>query len=311
MNQCIVPPSYYYFRSKFLKMKQIFLLISILTIGSNLYGQIYGNGTLVSKNVKIQGLTDIDIELNANVILDYSANESISIVSDENVIEFIQINIENGRMRIDQKMWIEPSSLPIIKIGCPSLRYIYQGTHSSTFVKNVNIPDLKLAGNVGEITLEGVVDNLYIEIDGTDLNLENLVVGEMYIAEHSEGNVVVNKNGQLSKVDLSNTNLNWVDNSQKDNNASITKKPKVDRERKVKYIEFEIRNNSLKRSHFYVKGPNGRGGTFSYGFSMLPQTKRDENWSIGTKVYQEGKNGKLTKLLTIKADDEGKILDLY
>ncbi|MHA7057317.1 hypothetical protein ACWGOQ_0008875 [Aquimarina sp. M1] len=52
----------------------------------------------------------------------------------------------------------------------------------------------------------------------------------------------------------------------------------------IKYIKFVIRNNSMTRNHFFVEGPNPDGSKFSYGFPMMPQATRKENWTTGTKV---------------------------
>ena len=75
--------------------------------------------------------------------------------------------------------------------------------------------------------------------------------------------------------------------------------------------KFKIKNNTVRRNTYYVKGPNGRGGTFSYGFSLFPYATKPENWSIGTKIYQESYAGKLTELVTIKKEDKGKIITLH
>lgn len=79
----------------------------------------------------------------------------------------------------------------------------------------------------------------------------------------------------------------------------------------VVFIKFKIRNNSAGIHSYYVKGPNGRGGNFSYGFKMFPFGIREENWSIGTKVYKQSQWGKLTELIVVTESSEGKTLDLY
>ncbi len=79
----------------------------------------------------------------------------------------------------------------------------------------------------------------------------------------------------------------------------------------IKYINFKIKNNSLTRNHFIVRGPKPDGSEFGYGFPMMPQTIRKENWTTGTKVFRVGPLGKQTLLITIKEGDENKTVNLF
>jgi len=77
------------------------------------------------------------------------------------------------------------------------------------------------------------------------------------------------------------------------------------------YIAFKIKNNSLKRQQFYVKGPKPGGEYFSYGFPMNPGQKRNENWTVGTKVYRVSAMHTKVLLIEIKAENEGQTVDLF
>jgi hypothetical protein len=79
----------------------------------------------------------------------------------------------------------------------------------------------------------------------------------------------------------------------------------------AKFIKFRIKNNSFNRNHFYVVGPKPDGSKFSYGFPMMPNSKRKENWSVGTKVYKVSALGFKKLLVKIKKEDEGRIIDLF
>jgi len=79
----------------------------------------------------------------------------------------------------------------------------------------------------------------------------------------------------------------------------------------VNFIDFGIKNNSIRINSYYVKGPNGRGGDFSYGFKMLPFTSRAEYWPVGTIVYEQSHGGKLKELIVIIEGHEGNVIDLY
>lgn len=80
---------------------------------------------------------------------------------------------------------------------------------------------------------------------------------------------------------------------------------------KPKFINFKIKNNSFNRNHFVVIGPKPNGRKFSYGFPMMPQAKRKEYWTTGTKVYKVNKLGFRKLLITIKPEDENKVVRLF
>jgi len=76
-------------------------------------------------------------------------------------------------------------------------------------------------------------------------------------------------------------------------------------------VNFTIKNNSKWINSYYVKGPNNRGGTFSYGFKMFPFTTRPESWPVGTIVYEQSRTGKLTELIIVSKKFQERIIDLY
>lgn len=77
------------------------------------------------------------------------------------------------------------------------------------------------------------------------------------------------------------------------------------------FIKFKIKNNSFNRNHFVVIGPKSNGKMFSYGFPMMPQAERKENWTTGTKVYKVNKLGLRKLLIIIKPEDENKTIKLF
>ncbi|MBO6632382.1 MAG: hypothetical protein JJ936_12670, partial [Psychroserpens sp.] len=80
---------------------------------------------------------------------------------------------------------------------------------------------------------------------------------------------------------------------------------------KTEYINFKIKNNSSNRNQFYVVGPKPDGSKFSYGFPMMPNSKRHENWTVGTKVYKVNSLGFKKLLVTIVKENENQVVDLF
>jgi len=278
----------------------------------NVSAQIEGNGTLKSLTIPVKGLTEIDIQFNASITLDSEAEETLQITADENVIEHINIQYVNGKLTLDQKKWIEPSRLPTIIIGTPKLESVYQGTHSTTIIKNIKASSLNLKGNVGKLIVDGSTINLTVVTTGTDIDLTNLEVVNAHVSIDDDSKVILNKVGNLH-TDLDEDArlilLSDIDNYSKSDEEMVAETNRINPN--LKWINFKIKNNSARRNHFVVEGPKSDGSKFSYGFSLLPGSKKEERWSVGTKIYKEKRSGSRELLVTIKSSDEGEEVDLF
>lgn len=264
---------------------QCLLILGLVHCTSGVFSQIRGDGNWIEKSYDVSGLTSIDIQFNAQIILDYNVEEKMKIEIDANVISLIGIEFENGELTLDQIKWIEPSMQPKITIGCPGLESVFQGTHSTTIIKNVAVSTLTLAGNVGKIIAEGSVDKAVINSTGTKMNLQNLETGSITMDNEDDDTISLNTIKSETKA------LKPIN--------------------KVKSVSFKIKNNSFNRNQFYVKGPNNRGGKFSYGFAMMPYFNKSEKWTIGTEVYLVKKLGKDKLLLVVNEDIEGETVRLF
>lgn len=79
----------------------------------------------------------------------------------------------------------------------------------------------------------------------------------------------------------------------------------------VKFINLKIKNNSGNRYDFYVIGPKPNCSKFSYGFLMMPYAKRNEHWTVGTKIFKINRLGLRSLLVEIYANDENTVVQLF
>ena len=79
----------------------------------------------------------------------------------------------------------------------------------------------------------------------------------------------------------------------------------------LRYVTLKVKNNSLSRKHFVIKGPNERGREFSYGFPMMPMATRSKKVPIGTMIFLQNNEISNKKLITITAADDGKVVNLF
>lgn len=92
--------------------------------------------------------------------------------------------------------------------------------------------------------------------------------------------------------------------------VSMAQTETISTKEKGDFIKFKIVNTSINTIHAYVRGPKKSGGHFSYGLNIAPFSPRKENWSIGTKLYQENKIGRRKLIYTFTAKDEGKTVNI-
>ncbi len=295
-------------------MKYLTTLVLIVCTQQLLTAQIYGNGNQVEFSRSVAGITSIDIQFNADIILDFSGDEVMRIEVDENIKDLIGIDFTNGKLSLDQVKWIEPKMLPKIYIGTPQLERVYQGTHSTTKIIGVQGSTLRLEGNVGKIIASGNVELLKINTSGTDIDLEDLEIATAKI------NILGHAKVKLNKIDRIETT--YADDKRiqlmQEPNEYLNEIPAVKDDTPVfsanpglSYINFKIRNNSWTRKHFVVVSPKRDGNTFSYGFPMMPSTNKSEKWSVGTRIYQEKRDGERILLVTIEEKDEGRVIPLF
>lgn len=117
-------------------MKKIYILL--LLISNVAFAQVKGNKNIVTKSYDVTSIEEIKINLYAKVTIDQSATEFLSITADENLLDLIDRDLEDGKLHLDQKEWISPSQDIIISIGAPNLRLVETGTHDITRIINLN-----------------------------------------------------------------------------------------------------------------------------------------------------------------------------
>lgn len=293
-------------------MRNIIHLI-VLFISITAVAQIRGNKEIITKTYSGNNITKVKINFYAQVIIDQSKEESITITTDSNLLDYIDKEVVNGTLHLDQKEWISPSENAKIVIGAPNIRIVESGTHDITRIINLNNDYIQILAPIGKIFLEGKTKELRIGAEMASVNASNLIAENASIDIWSRGSVKVRVTDELTTNLNKNAKLEVLNTPKKIKGdikkiASNTKKIKNP---DAKFIKFKIKNNSITRNHFYVVGPKQDGSRFSYGFPMMPQAIRKENWTVGTKVYKVSILGKRKLLITIKPENENTTVALF
>ncbi|MFK7749600.1 MAG: DUF2807 domain-containing protein, partial [Kordia sp.] len=260
----------------------------------------------------------IKINFYAKVTIDQAATtESMTITTDENILDLIGKEVVDNTLYLDQIEWIQPSEATII-IGAPNLRHVETGTHDITKIINVDNDYLQLTSPVGNVILEGKTKELRLGIEVAKIDASNLIAENAFVNIWSWGNAKVNVTNTLHAEVKNNGKLIYV-NSPKEIKKKTRKNGQIVsletsntiKNPNAEWINFKIKNNNFNRNNFYVLGPKKDGSKFSYGFPMMPNSTRKENWTVGTKIYKVNGLGFKKLLVTIKKEDAGQTVKLF
>ncbi len=292
-------------------MKKITLLFFL--IGMTGFTQIKGNKNIETRTFSAIGLTDIEMGLYAKVEIDQSSDETISITADSNLFNLIDTEVVDGTLKLVQKDWIKPSQNIIIKIGMPHMKRIQLDVHETLLVKNIKKDNISFMALNGTIVAKGNTNSVGIGAENGTVDATELQAKSAFLNIWGAGKAMVNVSDVLES-NLSNDARIEVIGAPKvlkgDSKRAIAKSRKP-KNVALKWISFKIKNNSSNRNQFAVVGPKADGSTFGYGFPMMPFTSKKERWTTGTKVYKVNKIGLRKLLVVIKAEDEGKTVQLF
>lgn len=292
-------------------MKKITVLL--LLVGLTGIAQVKGNKHIETRTISVIGLTDLEMGLYAKVTVDAFAKADMTITTDSNLLDRIDVDIVDGTMKLSQKEWIQPSQPILITIGAPQLKRLQLGVHETVVLKNVLRKELSLMAIHGTIVVDGTVEELGLGAEQGIIDAKALIAQKVYLNIWGKGKAIVHAEELLDSKLSQDARLELVRQPQmmKGDSNSIVMGNKPLTNGMGIYINIKIKNNSWNRNHFAVKGPKSDGSSFGYGFPMMPGAVKKERWTIGTKIYKVNKIGLKKLLLEITAEDEGKVVSLF
>ncbi|WP_299222109.1 DUF2807 domain-containing protein [uncultured Aquimarina sp.] len=292
--------------------KYINLLLLLVSLTAT--SQIKGNKEITTKIFDVNNIQNIKINFYAQVIIDQSKEESLTITTDTNLFDYIDKEVIDGTLHLNQKEWIQPSENAKIVVGAPNIRKVESGTHDITRIINLDNNYIQVLAPIGKIFMDGKTKELRIAAELATIDASSLIAENARVDIWSRGSAKVNVINELDTKLSKNAKLKIINTPKKikgDARKAIVHNKKKTKNALIKYIKFEIKNNSLTRNQFFVIGSKPDGSKFSYGFPMMPQATRKENWTTGTKVYKVSMLGKRKLLITIKEEDEDKTVALF
>ena len=293
-------------------MREITIILVAL-LCAKVTAQVKGNKEIVETYIDTEAIYDVEVSIYGDISIDATANNGITIKTDSNLLDLIDTEVVDGKLKLDQKEWIQPSQRMVITIGAPDLRGVQLSTNDRLDVVNLQGESFNAMALSGTIVLKGTIDNLSIGAEIGTVDARGLKTKEVRVNIWDMGKAQFDT-AELLEAKLSNeAKLEFNSRPQKviGDIARATKKDDPDKLSDIRYIDFKIRNNSDNRHNFYVVGPKPDGRKFSYGFPMMPGAVRKENWTTGTKVYKVSGLGLKKLLVTITQDAEDSTVDLF
>lgn len=157
-------------------MKAFISILALFIIGTNLNAQVFtknikGNGKLIAENRSLSDYDKIDVAGSFDVILAKGNEGAISINADENLMEYIETEVENNHLKIQPKKGYQLKSTKTIVITVSfetidTISLAGSGIVRSVDELNSSGLNLNLAGS-GEINLPVSTKNLTSHIAGS------------------------------------------------------------------------------------------------------------------------------------------------
>ena len=285
-----------------------------LIVGVAAHSQIIGNGNIISETFKTNDIEQLDVHITTDIKIVPSDEYYIRITAEENIIPNIKLTTKKDRLIIDQQEWIEPTKNVSIIIGSNTIDEINLDAWATIDYKEVAVEELEINAEVGTINLEGSTNYFELTIKQATINAALLKATHVEVKAEGHSNIHLYPINSLDiKNEKNKAKITLANEPRKKTIKPLLTNSGNDEAyyKNADFIEFKIKNNSWNRHHFYVIGPKKDGTTFSYGFPMMPGKIRNENWSVGTKIYKESMMGTRKLLVEIQADDEGSTIDLF
>lgn len=292
-------------------MRKLIALLLLASMASS--AQVKGNKEIITKKIETKDLKVIKVNFYADITIDPSKEEGMTVTMDSNLFDKIDTETVDGVLNLDQIEWVQPSKPIQILIGAPNLERVEKGTHQTLKIENVDLSYLNVMAFIGKVVISGKVSQLNLGVENAEVDASKVIAENVRANIWGYGSAKVFAENELYSIVKNDGKLQVVNTpkSLKGDSKKVLARTQKEKKEKVSWIRFKIKNNSWNRNNFYVVGPRGDGGKFSYGFPMMPGKVKKERWSVGTKIYKVNKVGFRKLLVKISEKDEGKVVKLF
>jgi uncharacterized protein YggL (DUF469 family) len=160
---------------KIAHFRTLLLLLTVCwyssAIGQNYNGPaITGQGEIVKKKLNVDNFHSLGLGINATVYLTQGSSHSVEIEAQQNIIDNLELEVENGSWNIKGKKRIKDYKSVVIHITMPTVKALSIGGSGKILGKSdfKNLEELKVSiGGSGEVSLAGSATTTSISIAGS------------------------------------------------------------------------------------------------------------------------------------------------
>ena len=160
---------------KIAHFRTLLLLLTVCwyssAIGQNYNGPaITGQGEIVKKKLNVDNFHSLGLGISATVYLTQGSSHSVEIEAQQNIIDNLELEVENGSWNIEGKKRIKDYKAVVIHITMPTVKALSIGGSGKILGKSdfKNLEELKVSiGGSGEVSLAGSATTTSISIAGS------------------------------------------------------------------------------------------------------------------------------------------------
>lgn len=287
--------------------------------------ELRGSGRMVREKPVVKAFDAIEIsQFPANVIVEVgAAGSSVDITLDDNLQPLLRVENESGTLKLsfrdpqNRPFWISKANVSV-RVTTPTLKRLTHGSNSDVTVSKLSGGSFALVNQAnGTVTLTGTVDALEVisQANGT-IDADQLAVKTATVM--TQANAAVRINAEQVKV-TKQAFASVVNVANRASTSAVNQFSPTELSQKLVTLRFE-NNSPLPRNFTLVSYAPGEPGNETNGFTLAPYANRQKQYPVGTAVYvatkeqidlvMSGRRLQGKPLLTVKADDEGRMVKL-
>ena len=183
---------------------------------------VSGSGNVVTETRQVTGFDGVTVTGAGNILIDQSGAESLTITTDDNLLQYITTEVRGGKLVIEFATGVLFDKVKDLtfKVGAKNLNSIQVDGAANVEGKNIATENLSVNLNgAGAITLSGTATEQNVMLDGVGAyNGAELISQRAHVTDNGAGAAVVRVSDQLEAI------LNGLGSIEYIGNPQVTQK---------------------------------------------------------------------------------------
>ncbi|MBZ0294659.1 MAG: DUF2807 domain-containing protein [Anaerolineae bacterium] len=206
-----------------MKVKQVFIAVFSTLLILAACGPVQlnantvqGSGNIITAEREVSGFSSVQVNLGADLELVQSSSESLSIEADDNLMDYITTEVQNGKLIVatPENTSLTPSNTIKLHLGFDTLNAVDILGSSAITADDLDLDSLAINfSGSGSTQLAGAVDQQTINIRGrATIHNFDLVSSTVTLDISGNGTVEVNAENNLQVTVAGNGDIHYLGN---------------------------------------------------------------------------------------------------